>query len=91
MYRNMNLLPTEAMRKDPRVRDQTFVHESINKLFAFLVKSNYNHPISRQQLQAPSVKDFKLIFMFMYNRLDPSYQFNGKYEEEIPMLIRVLG
>ena len=75
--------------KDPRnIRDKTFQHNCIRTLIEFLSENGYDRPISPKILTAPSGKDFQYIFQFLYSQLDPHYQFTGKFEEEVPIIIK---
>jgi len=83
--------PTEKM-KDPRdIRDRNFQSQSIRTLLTFLTEAGYDRMISPKILSAPTAKDFQFIFMFLYHQIDPHYEFTGKIEEEVPLLIRALG
>ncbi|KAJ3367615.1 kinetochore-associated Ndc80 complex subunit ndc80 [Kappamyces sp. JEL0680] len=86
--------------KDPRpIKDKKLVRRSliarwqqnaIARLIQFLIQSGFPHPISAKTLATPSSKDFQLIFKFLYAQLDPHYQFEKKFEEEVPVLIKSL-
>ncbi|KAI0559772.1 kinetochore protein NDC8 [Gracilaria domingensis] len=42
-------------------------------------------------LTSPSSKDFQTLFLFLVRRLDPTYNFIKRFEDEIPALLRGLG
>ena len=78
--------------KDPRpVSDKGYISKQIRNLIKFLTEMGYNHPVSPKLLTAPSVKDFLRIFQFLFAMIDPNHKFGGKYEEEIPLLLRGVG
>jgi kinetochore protein NDC80 len=86
----MSKPPAEKM-KDPRdIRDKGYQHQCIRSLVTFLTESGYDRPIAPKILSAPTAKDFQYIFMFLYHQIDPSYEFQGKMEDEVPVLIRGL-
>ena len=50
----------------------------------------YDRPISPKILTTPSIKDFQHIFMFLYNRLDPGYSWQKKFEEDVLVLVKCM-
>lgn len=60
----------------------------IKNLIGFLAKSGYDKPISQKILTAPSTKDFQQIFKFLYAKIDPTYEFGKKFEDEVPGLLK---
>jgi SMC interacting uncharacterized protein involved in chromosome segregation len=59
-------------------------------LIQYLVQSGYPNPISAKTFSSPSSKDFQMIFKFLYAQLDPYYEFQKKFEEEVPVIIKGL-
>ena len=78
-------------QKDPRnIRDRNYIEMSIRTLIKYLTESGYDRPIFPKILNAPSARDFQNIFMFLYHLIDPNYEVTGKFEDEVPVLIRAL-
>eukprot|EP00050_Salpingoeca_kvevrii_P003293 m.220652 g.220652 ORF g.220652 m.220652 type:complete len:606 (+) comp10803_c0_seq1:147-1964(+) len=78
---------------DPRpLSDKAYKNASCRKLIEFLASSGYPHSISPKMLTAPSNKDFVQIFQFLYNAIDPNYDFGQeKPEDQVPTLLKHLG
>lgn len=80
--------------KEPRpIREKSWQTNSIKSLIGFLVESGYNHSaVSFKSLQAPSFKDFQLIFKFLYGILDPLYEFkeSAKFEDHVQNILKSL-
>jgi kinetochore protein NDC80 len=57
-------------------------------LLDFLIKSGYDKPISQKILTAPSSKDFQMIFKFLFAKIDPTADFDKKFEDEVPVLLK---
>lgn len=75
--------------RDPRnIRDKGFIIASIKLMIEFLAKTGYEKPISQKILTSPSAKDFQYIFRYLYLQLDPSYEFDKKFEDEVLLLIK---
>ena len=80
-----------GLMKDPRpIRDKGWQFAAIKILVEFLLDAGYDKPISQKILNAPSAKDFQCIFKFLYQRLDPGYQWKKKFEEEVQGVMRGL-
>src|SRR5437762_3084303 len=79
------------IQKDPRpVRDKTFMANCQKNILEYLLAANYPVPISLKTLQVPTSKDFATIFKFLYNRMDPNYQFVKKIEDEVVLCLKAL-
>lgn len=59
-------------------------------ILEYLISANYPIPISIKTLQVPTSKDFATIFKFLYNRMDPNYQFVKKIEDEVVLCLKAL-
>jgi len=82
---------SSQIQKDPRpVRDKTFMANCQRNILDYLIAANYPIPISIKNLQVPTSKDFASIFKFLYNRMDPNYQFVKKIEDEVVMCLKAL-
>jgi SMC interacting uncharacterized protein involved in chromosome segregation len=77
--------------KDPRaIRDKTYMANCQRNILDYLISANYPIPISLKTLQVPTSKDFASIFKFLYNRMDPNYQFVKKIEDEVVLCLKAL-
>lgn len=77
--------------KDPRpIRDKTYMANAQRNIIDYLISANYPIPISIKTLQVPTSKDFATIFKFLYNRMDPNYQFVKKIEDEVVLCLKAL-
>jgi kinetochore protein NDC80 len=54
------------------------------------MSANYPIPISIKTLQVPTSKDFGTIFKFLYNRMDPNYQWVKKIEDDVVLCLKAL-
>ena len=72
------------------LKDKKYQQQSVQKLVQFLLQSGYPFPISVKTFQSPSSKDFQTVFKFLFNLIDPYYQFEGKFEEVVPVLLKGL-
>src|SRR5271170_2923824 len=79
------------IQKDPRpVKDKTYMANCQRNILDYLISANYPVPISLKTLQVPTAKDFATIFKFLYNRMDPNYQFVKKIEDEVVSCLKAL-
>jgi kinetochore protein NDC80 len=82
---------TSFSGKDPRpIRDKNFQNNAISTLLNHLDQSSYDSHITPRILAVPSSKDFQSIFKFLYHQIDPTYEFDKKFEDDVPILIRGL-
>jgi kinetochore protein NDC80 len=76
---------------DPRpIRDKTFMANCQRNILDYLISANYPIPISLNTLQVPTSKDFGTIFKFLYNRMDPNYQWVKKIEDDVVLCLKAL-
>jgi kinetochore protein NDC80 len=77
--------------RDPRpIRDKNFIQQNINYILDYLSRAGFGEQLTVKSLQAPTTKTFQNIFRFLYAKFDPKYQFQKKFEEEVPQLIKSL-
>ncbi|BFZ65251.1 kinetochore-associated Ndc80 complex subunit ndc80 [Saitoella coloradoensis] len=70
--------------KDPRpLKDRAFQQQTIENIMNYLARSNFPHDINPKGLAQPTNKDFNNVFKWLYNALDPNYQFVKKMEDEV--------
>lgn len=75
--------------KDPRpIREKSFQLNAIKALIEYLSVNGFDQQISTKILSAPSSKDFQNIFKFLYGRIDPTYDFGKKFEDEVPIILK---
>jgi kinetochore protein NDC80 len=83
------LAPQQPMKDPRKIRDKQWQYGAIRNLIQFLFEWGYEKQISPKILNAPSGKDFQMIFKFLYERLDPGYNWGKKkFEDEVPSLIK---
>nr|UCK81595.1 proteasome subunit alpha type-3 [Arenicola marina] len=80
--------PTKVSRP---INDKAYKEKSSNALIEFLINCDYPFPISNKLLQSPQSKDFLHMFEFLYGFLEPNYKCQGRIEEEIPKILKLLG
>ncbi|KAI8602225.1 HEC/Ndc80p family-domain-containing protein [Dissophora ornata] len=84
-------LNTNVTIRDPRpVKDKAFQRSLIHNLVNFLTQAGYPHAISAKNLTQPTNKDFQDIFKFLYLKLEPGYDFQRKFEDDVPVLLRTM-
>lgn len=77
--------------RDPRpVKDKGFQRNLILHIVSFLTQTGYPHVITNKNLTQPTNKDFQDIFKFLYLKLEPRYEFQKKFEEEVPVLLKTM-
>ncbi|KAF8948864.1 kinetochore-associated Ndc80 complex subunit ndc80 [Haplosporangium gracile] len=77
--------------RDPRpVKDKGFQRNLILHIVNFLTQTGYPHVITNKNLTQPTNKDFQDIFKFLYLKLEPRYEFQKKFEDEVPVLLKTM-
>ncbi|ORZ19259.1 HEC/Ndc80p family-domain-containing protein [Lobosporangium transversale] len=77
--------------RDPRpVKDKSFQRTLIHTILGYLTQSGFPQTITTKNLTHPTNKDFQDIFKFLYLRLEPGYEFQKKFEDEVPMLLKTM-
>lgn len=83
---------SRGIRQDPRpLTDRSYIHQSVKTLITFLVDHGYDSQVSVKTLTNPSSKDFVSVFLFLMQRIDPTFDFQKRFEEELPVLLKCLG
>jgi hypothetical protein len=78
--------------EDPRpIRDKAYMSKSIRKLIVYLSEHGYDRSISSQILTSPTTKDFLSIISFLLTSIDPNFKFLGKFEDEIPSVLKLIS
>ncbi|KAG0014736.1 kinetochore-associated Ndc80 complex subunit ndc80, partial [Podila clonocystis] len=77
--------------RDPRpVKDKTFQRNTIHSLITYLTQVGYPNAVSARTFTQPSNKDFQDVFKFLYNKLEPGFEFQKRFEEEVPILLKTM-
>ncbi|KAF9320057.1 autophagy protein, partial [Linnemannia elongata] len=77
--------------RDPRpVKDKVFQRNLILHIVNFLTQTGYPYVITNKNLTQPTNKDFQDIFKFLYLKLEPRYEFQKKFEDEVPVLLKTM-
>ncbi|KAI9232773.1 MAG: HEC/Ndc80p family-domain-containing protein [Podila humilis] len=77
--------------RDPRpVKDKTFQRNTILGLINYLTQAGYPNAVSQRTFTQPSNKDFQDVFKFLYNKLEPGFEFQKRFEEEVPILLKTM-
>lgn len=81
--------------KDPRpLKDRSFQAQIGQELLDYLTHNNFEmdmkHSLTQNTLRSPTQKDFNFMFQWLYNRIDPSYRFHGKIDQEVPAILKQL-
>lgn len=78
-------------RVDPRpLSDRSFMQACVRNLICYLSEHHFDQAVSQKTLNNPSAKDFQAIFTFLVRQLDPHFQWSGKFEDEVPQLLKRL-
>ena len=79
------------LKETRNIRDKQWQLMAIRLLIKFLAEAGYDRTISAKILSQPSAKDLQHIFKFLYERLDPDFNWEDKkFEDEVPVLIKQL-
>lgn len=77
------------------LKDKNYQQLIQQEIYEFLVSNKFeiemNHTINSKTLKQPTQKDFILIFKFLYNKIDPYYEFSKSIEVEIFSLLKILN
>eukprot|EP00164_Ancoracysta_twista_P008580 GFYU01012446.1.p1 GENE.GFYU01012446.1~~GFYU01012446.1.p1 ORF type:complete len:596 (+),score=258.35 GFYU01012446.1:138-1925(+) len=78
-------------KSDPRpVQDKAYMSESIRMLIQYLTEHYYDRPLSPKLFQAISSKEFFYIVQFLYNQIDPAFEYPDKPEEGVIAIFKKL-
>lgn len=77
---------------DPRpLTNKQYIQKSVGDLNSFLMEKGYDQPLSPKILNSPSSRDFQHLFEFLVQLIDPTFCFQKRMEEEVPIVLRSLG
>ncbi|KAF9933118.1 autophagy protein [Mortierella alpina] len=85
-----SLSGTVSMR-DPRpIKDKAFQRSLVHSIVDYLTQNGYPNTITPKNLMQPTNKDFQDVFKFLYQKLEPRYLFQKKFEDEVPVLMKTM-
>lgn len=77
------------------LRDKSYQTLIQQEIYDFLISNNFetecNHLLTHKALKHPTQKDFILMFKFLYNKIDPYFEFQKSVEFEIFFLLKILN
>ncbi|KAF9574844.1 autophagy protein [Mortierella alpina] len=77
--------------KDPRpIKDKAFQRSLVHSIVDYLTQNGYPNSITPKNLMQPTNKDFQDVFKFLYQKLEPRYIFQKKFEDEVPVLMKTM-
>ncbi|CAO3569908.1 unnamed protein product [Mortierella alpina] len=77
--------------KDPRpIKDKAFQRSLVHSIVDYLTQNGYPNNITPKNLMQPTNKDFQDVFKFLYQKLEPRYLFQKKFEDEVPVLMKTM-
>lgn len=84
-----------TLPNDPRrLKDASTRRQFADELLEYLTQNNFEmeakHTLSPKCMTSPTQKDFDCMFKWLYHRIDPSYKFQGKVDQEAPILLKQL-
>ncbi|EEY69342.1 kinetochore protein NDC80 [Phytophthora infestans T30-4] len=88
--------PRTSMNRlvDPRpVSDRSYQYRCVQTLVEFLSEHMYDQVIPQAQAllrRGPSKKDFENMILFLFKLIDPTFEFKGKFEEDVVQQLRDL-
>lgn len=79
--------------KDPRpLTDKGYLHQTARELISYIVERGYDgSQINVKALTTLSSKEFLSVFLFLMQRIDPTFEFVGRFEDELPILLKCMG
>jgi kinetochore protein NDC80 len=87
---------TSSVRTDPRpLRDKQYLLRMGDELQGYLFHNGFEmdmkHQLGANAMRSPTQKEFKAMFQWLYNQIDPNYQFHSaKIENEVLLLLKNL-
>ncbi|EME26412.1 Kinetochore protein NDC80 [Galdieria sulphuraria] len=80
-----------GLKVDPRpLNDKSYLNDCVRNLIYFLSTHGYDQAISPKTLTTPTSKEFQSILLFLLRKIDPYFDFEKKFEEELPTLFKTL-
>nr|UXY87109.1 hypothetical protein 1634Bnrm1_p069 [Cryptomonas sp.] len=79
------------LRIDPRpVSDKSYIYSCILDVTFFLDLNEFDLKFTQNFFLKPTNRDFFCIFLFLLRKIDPSFQFVKKFEENMPFLLKII-
>lgn len=66
------------------------MQQCVKSLISYVIDHGYEHPISPKILTNPSSRDFQNIFLFLMRRIDPTFEFQRRFEDEVSVVLKAL-
>mmetsp|Transcript_893 Transcript_893/g.1747 ORF Transcript_893/g.1747 Transcript_893/m.1747 type:complete len:642 (-) Transcript_893:108-2033(-) len=78
--------------QDPRpIGDKKHTQANIKTLINYLTMNLYDRPVNPKMLAAPTGKDFRAIITFLFQKVDPNFEFGDNFEEEVKTYMKLFG
>jgi kinetochore protein NDC80 len=78
--------------KDPRnLQDAKYKKQNIKKVLHYLFDNGYEEHITEKVLEAPSVKTFQSMLLFLFRQIDPAFKYTGKADDDIIGMLKGIG
>lgn len=78
--------------QDPRpLHDKTYMKSQVESLIRFAIDHGYQHSLSPQMLHNPSGRDFQNIFIFLVKMIDPNFELQKRFEDEVIPVVKAQG
>lgn len=89
---SMTYSNSRGIRSDPRpLHDKQYMQQCVKSLISYVIDHGYEQPISPKILTNPSSRDFQHIFLFLMRKIDNSFSFQKRFEDEVPAILKGLG
>ena len=76
---------------EPRpISEKQYILDSSRKVVGFLQEKGFEDQITVKSLQSPAIKVYANILQFCMRQIDSHFTFKGQYDEEIPVMFRML-
>ncbi|MCJ1358715.1 MAG: kinetochore-associated Ndc80 complex subunit ndc80 [Icmadophila ericetorum] len=64
------------------------------ELLDYLTQNNFEmdtkHPLGQNTFKSPTLKDFTIVFQWLYHRIEPAHRFQKPLDTELPIIIKQL-
>ena len=85
--------PLNGIPTDPRrLKDASTRAMMSQELMEFLTQRNFEmdmkYSLSPKAMSSPTMKDFDMMFKFLYHCIDPAYRFQKSMDNEVPPLLK---
>ncbi|KAF9414822.1 kinetochore-associated Ndc80 complex subunit ndc80 [Podila epigama] len=84
----LSVWSTSGVRDTRPVKDKTFQRNTVHALINYLTQAGFPHPVSVRTISES--KGFQDVFKFLYIKIEPGFEFQKKFEEEVPILLKTM-